>query len=323
MKVRDLLRYITRRIVDLIPTLFLVAIIVFLITRMIPGDPASTMLGPQASVEEINNLREQLGLNDPLFQQFVDYVKQLFQFDLGYSIAYNRPVTELILERFPNTIVLTLFSLILSLIIGMTAGIVSAVKKGTFWDYAFSLISLIGVSIPVFWLGIMLVLLFSVYLGWFPSTGMGSMQNGIVDYFSHLILPGITLATIPMATFSRITRSSMLEVLEQNYIKTAKAKGVAGWLIVVKHALKNAMTPILTVLGMQVSSMLGGAVLTETIYSWPGMGRLIVDAINRRDFIVVQGTVLFLALLFVLINLLIDLLYTVVNPKVRLTKVAK
>lgn len=318
-----MLKYTAKRLVDLIPTLFLVAIIVFAITRMIPGDPASTMLGPQASIEEINKLREQMGLDEPKLQQFFQYMKDLLHFDLGYSMAYRRPVAELILERFPNTIILTIFALIVSLIIGMTAGIVSAVKKGSIWDYCFTVLSLVGVSIPVFWLGIMLVLLFSVKLGWFPSTGMGNMSDGLGDYLKHLVLPGVTLATIPMATFSRITRSSMLEVLEQNYIKTAKAKGLKGWVIILKHALKNAMTPILTVMGMQISSMLGGAVLTETIYSWPGMGRLIVDAINKRDFVVVQGTVLFLAVLFVLVNLIVDLLYTVINPKVSLGKAAK
>lgn len=318
-----MLKYTAKRLVDLIPTLFLVAIIVFAITRMIPGDPASTMLGPQASVEDVNRLREQMGLDEPKLQQFFQYMKELLHFDLGYSMAYRRPVAELIMERFPNTIILTIFSLILSLLVGVTAGILSAVKKGSIWDYFFTVLSLVGVSIPVFWLGIMLVLLFSVNLGWLPSTGIGNMSNGLVDYLKHLILPGVTLATIPMATFSRITRSSMLEVLEQNYIKTAKAKGLKGTIIVLKHALKNAMTPILTVMGMQISSMLGGAVLTETIYSWPGMGRLIVDAINKRDFVVVQGTVLFLAVLFVLVNLVVDLLYTVVNPKVNLGKAAK
>lgn len=318
-----MLKYTAKRLVDLIPTLFLVAIIVFAITRMIPGDPASTMLGPQASVEEINRLREQMGLDEPKLQQFIQYMKELLHFDLGYSMAYRRPVAELIMERFPNTVILTIFALIISLVIGMASGIISAVKKGSILDYCFTVISLVGVSIPVFWLGIMLVLLFSVKLGWFPSTGIGNLNDGLGDYLLHLILPGVTLATIPMATFSRITRSSMLDVLEQNYIKTAKAKGLKGTIIILKHALKNAMTPILTVMGMQISSMLGGAVLTETIYSWPGMGRLIVDAINKRDFVVVQGTVLFLAVLFVLVNLIVDLLYTVVNPKVSLGKAAK
>lgn len=318
-----MLKYIARRLLDLLPTLFLVALIVFAVTRMIPGDPASTMLGPQASVEEVANLREQLGLNQPKTTQFAHYIQDLLRFDLGYSLAYKRPVVELISERFPNTIILTVFALIIALIVGIVSGIISAVKKGSILDYVFTVISLVGVSIPVFWLGLMLVLLFSVKLGWLPSTGIGNLDDGLGVYMRHLILPGVTLSTIPMATFSRITRSSMLDVLESNYIKTAKAKGLSSFMVIAKHALKNAMTPILTVIGMQISSMLGGAVLTETIYSWPGMGRLIVDAINKRDFVVVQGTVLFLALLFVLINLLVDLLYRVVNPKVQLGKVEK
>lgn len=313
-----MLKYMLRRLLDLIPTLFLVMVIVFIITRLIPGDPASTMLGPQASVEEVAKLRRSLGLDQPLLTQFLDYLRGLLRLDLGTSFAYRKPVIDLILERLPNTLILAAFALVVSLFLGVSSGLISAVKRDTAVDYFFTVISLVGVSIPVFWLGLMLVLLFSVTLGWLPATGMGDLRNGFSSYFSHLILPGLTLATIPMANFSRITRSSMLDVLNQNYIKTAKAKGVSSFGIVVKHGFKNAGTPILTVLGMQLSSMLSGAVLTETIYSWPGMGRLIVDAINRRDFIVVQGTVLFLALLYVLINLLVDLLYKVVNPRVSL-----
>ncbi|MGL4645066.1 MAG: ABC transporter permease [Vagococcus fluvialis] len=313
-----MIRYTLRRLLDVIPTLLLVIVIVFIITRLIPGDPASTMLGPQASVEEVAKLRESLGLDKSLISQFWDYMNGLFHFDLGTSFTYRKPVMELIIERLPNTLILAAMSLIIALVLGVLSGIISAVKKDTFFDYFFTVISLVGVSIPVFWLGLMLVLLFSVTLGWLPATGMGNMKNGFLDYFSHLILPSLTLATIPMANFSRITRSSMLEVMNQNYIKTARAKGVGSFSIVMKHGLKNAATPILTVLGMQLSSMLSGAVLTETIYSWPGMGRLIVDAINKRDFIVVQGTVLFLALMYVLINLLVDILYKVVNPRVSL-----
>ena len=311
-----MLKYMFRRLLDIIPTLFLVVIIVFVITRLIPGDPASTMLGPQASVEEIDKLRVSLGLDQPLWQQFIDYLKGLAHFDLGTSFSYRMPVIDLIIERIPNTLILGLAALVISLIVGVASGIISAVKRDTALDYFFTVISLVGVSIPVFWLGIMLVLLFSVTLGWLPATGMGNLKDGWGDYVAHLVLPSITLATIPMANFSRITRSSMLEVMNQNYIKTARAKGVSGFWVVLKHGFKNAATPILTVLGMQLSSMLSGAVLTETIYSWPGMGRLIVDAINKRDFIVVQGIVLFLALMYVLINLVVDILYKVVNPRV-------
>ncbi|MDO5688720.1 MAG: ABC transporter permease [Tissierellia bacterium] len=313
-----MVKYIVRRLIDLIPTIFLVAAVVFVITRMVPGDPASAMLGPQASVEEVEKLREQLGLNEPLITQFISYIKGLLQLDLGRSLAYNEDVFTLIMTRFPNTVVLAVSALIVSLLIGVPLGIISATKKGSIMDLVFTTISLLGVSLPVFWLGIMLVLLFSVTLGWLPATGMGELKDGIIPFLKHLVLPTITLATIPMANFARIIRASMLDVMEQNYIRTARAKGVKRFWVIMKHAFKNAFTPLLTVIGMQVANLLSGAVLTETIFSWPGLGRLIVDSIEKRDYIVVQGTVLFIAVLYVLINLAVDLLYTVVNPRVSL-----
>ncbi|GGA20332.1 nickel ABC transporter permease [Psychrobacillus lasiicapitis] len=310
-------KYILKRLVDLLPTIFVVAIIVFVITRLIPGDPAAVMLGPQASVEDIQELRDDLGLNEPLHTQFFQYIGDLAQGDFGVSLTYNQPVISLIMDRFPNTLILAISALVIALLIGIPAGIISASKQNSVMDYTVMVISLIGVSIPIFWLGVMLVLYFSVNLGWFPATGMGTMDEGFITYIKHLVLPSITLATIPMATFARITRSSMLEVISQDYIKTARAKGLKEFFVIGKHAFKNALTPILTVLGMQVSALLGGAVLTETIFSWPGMGRLIVDAIDKRDFVVVQGTVLFIAIIFVLVNLLIDVLYKIVNPRVN------
>ncbi|AOV08725.1 ABC transporter permease [Sporosarcina ureilytica] len=310
-------KYIFRRFLDLIPTLFVVATIVFIITRLIPGNPAAVMLGPTASVEDIEKLTAQLGLNDSYIVQFLNYLKGVIQGDFGMSLSYNQPVTTLILERFPNTLILAISALSIALLIGIPAGMIAASKQNSFVDYIVMLVSLVGVSMPIFWLGVMLVLYFSVNLGWLPATGMGSLDDGIVPFIKHLILPSIALATIPMATFARITRSSMLEVVSKEYIKTARAKGVREFIVITKHALKNALTPILTVLGMQVSGLLGGAVLTETIFSWPGMGRLIVDAIEKRDFVVVQGTVLFIAIIFVLINLLVDILYKVVNPRVN------
>ena len=310
-------KYIIRRIFDLLPTIFVVAVIVFIVTRMIPGDPASVMLGPQASVEDIEALRQKLGLNEPLYMQFLQYIGNLLQGNLGVSYTYNEPIMSLIMDRFPNTVILAISALIIAVIIGIPAGIISASKQNSLLDYSVMLISLIGVSMPIFWLGVMLVLYFSVNLGWFPATGMGTLEEGFIPYIKHLILPSITLATIPMATFARITRSSMLEVISHDYIKTARSKGLSEFWVICKHAFKNALTPILTVLGMQISMMLGGAVLTETIFSWPGMGRLIVDAIDKRDFVVVQGTVLFIAVIFVVVNLLVDILYKVVNPRVN------
>ncbi|MEC5423215.1 ABC transporter permease [Virgibacillus sp. C22-A2] len=309
--------FIVSRILNMIPTLLIVAVIVFLITRMIPGDPAAVMLGPQASVENIAKLTEQLGLNEPLYIQFFEYIGGLFQGNFGVSLAYNQPIADLIMERFPNTVVLAVSALIIAIMIGVPAGIISATKQNSLVDYVITTVSLVGVSMPVFWLGVMLVLYFSVNLGWFPATGMGQWDEGFGEFIKHLILPSITLATIPTATFARITRSSMLEVISQEYIKTARSKGLSEFIVICKHAFKNAVTPLLTVMGLQISMMLGGAVLTETIFSWPGMGLLIIDAIEKRDFVVVQSTVLFIAFIFVAVNLVVDILYKVVNPKIN------
>lgn len=311
-------QYLTKRLIQLVPTLFIVAVIVFFITRALPGNPAAVMLGPQASAEDIAAFTEKLGLNQPLYVQFFDYLKSLLLFDFGNSLAYNRPIIELIMERFPNTIVLALSALLIAVVIGVPAGIIAARKQNSFIDYIVTTFSLIGVSMPIFWLGIMLVLLFSVNLGWFPATGMGDLDDGIGTFFKHLILPSIALATIPTAQFARIIRASMLETISQDYIKTARAKGLHEFMVIGKHAFKNALTPLLTVMGLQFSNLLGGAVLTETIFSWPGMGLLIIDAIEKRDFIVVQNTVIFIAIIYVVINLIVDILYKVVNPRIQL-----
>ncbi|CAH0122189.1 Dipeptide transport system permease protein DppB [Paenibacillus sp. CECT 9249] len=315
-----MLKLIVKRLINMIPTLLVVATIVFIITRLIPGDPAAVMLGPQASVEDIAKLRDKLGLNEPIIMQYLHYLGDLVRGDLGTSLSYNQPVLSIIMERFPNTLLLSVCALLIALVIGIPAGIVSATRQYSFLDYALMILALIGVSMPIFWLGVMLVLFFSVELGWFPATGMGSLADGFGTFLKHLVLPSFALSTVSMATFARITRSSMLEVIKQDYIKTARAKGLRESIVVWKHALKNALTPLLTVIGMQISMMLGGAVLTETIFSWPGMGRLVVDAIDKRDFVVVQGTVLFIAVIFVLVNLVVDILYQVVNPRVNMDK---
>lgn len=285
---------------------------------MLPGNPAAAMLGPQASAQDIAEYAEKLGLNEPLYQQFIDYLINLVTFDYGNSLTYNQPIVDLILERFPNTIILAVSALLIAVMLGVPAGIIAARKQNTIIDYSVTTLSLIGVSMPIFWLGIMLVLYFSVNLGWLPATGMGSLEDGFWDFISHLILPSIALATIPTSQFARIIRSSMLETISQDYIKTARSKGLKEFFVINKHALKNALTPLITVMGLQFSALLGGAVLTETIFSWPGMGLLIVDAIEKRDFVVVQSTVIFVALIYVVVNLIVDILYKVVNPKVNL-----
>lgn len=310
-------KYVVRRVVSLIPVLFFVSVIVFIITRMIPGDPAAVMLGETATEEAVERLRESMGLNDPLTVQYSHFLRDLLRGHLGDSPAYNKPVTQLIAQTLPNTLLLGFTAILLALLIAVPIGIFSACRQNSPIDYLGMLISLLGVSMPIYWLGMMLVYAFAVRINIFPAIGMGSLSEGLLDVVMHLTLPAICLATIPMANFARITRSSMLEVIRQDYIRTARAKGLKERVVIWKHGLKNALIPILTVIGMQISMMLSGAVLTETIFSWPGMGRLIVDAIEKRDFVVVQGTIMFLAFAFVLITLIVDILYAMFNPKVR------
>ncbi|HHZ01775.1 MAG TPA: ABC transporter permease [Tissierellia bacterium] len=307
-----------RRLLQIIPTLLVVVSITFVITRMIPGNPAVTLLGPQASVEDIAKLEEELGLNDSLWKQYTDYVGKLLKGDFGKSYSFNQPVAKLLMDRLPNTLLISLTSIVLAILIGIPIGIISAVKQYTPFDYISMVLALIGVSMPIFWLGLMLVLVFSVNLGWLPSLGMGSLENGLKDVILHMVLPVTCLTTIPTATFARITRSSMLEVINAEYIKSIRAGGLKEGVIIYKHALKNALPPIVTVLGIQLASSFTGAILTETIFSWPGMGTLIVGAIENRDYMLIQGAVVLTAAAFVFINLIVDIVYMIINPKVNL-----
>lgn len=310
-----MVKYSLKRILELIPTIFIVVFIVFVVTRVIPGDPAAVMLGPQASVEAVEELRESLGLNDNILVQFGRYLKGVIQGDLGKSYYYNQPVTKLISETFPNTLVLAIVSIIIGLLVGIPVGVVSATKQYSAFDYISMILALIGISVPIFWLAMMAVLLFSVNLGWLPSVGMG--EGSFIDIVKHLILPSLCLATGPTATFARFTRSSMLDITKQDYIKTARAKGLKEKLVIWKHAFKNALPPIITIAGMQFSSLLSGAVLTETIFSWPGLGKLIVDAIQNRDYTLVQGSVIYIAFVYIIVNLVVDICYALLNPKVK------
>ncbi len=312
-----MIKTIFQRIIQLIPILLIVATIVFVITRMIPGNPAATILGPQAPKEAVDALTIELGLDKSMPEQYIKYMSDVIRGDFGKSYHYNQSVMELIIERFPNTVILAVISLVLATIVAIPIGIISATKQYSIFDYVSMIFALVGVSMPIFWLGLMLVLIFSVNLGWLPSFGMGSIENGIWDVVSHLILPCICLATIPAATFARITRSSMLDVIKQDYIKSLQSKGLKDRVVIWKHGLKNALPPIVTVMGLQISVSLAGAILTETIFSWPGMGRMIVDAIENRDYALIQGTVLFIAFLFVFVNLVIDIIYLYINPKIN------
>ncbi len=313
-----MLKTIAKRIAQSIITLFLVVTFTFILTRMIPGDPAQTMLGPQADVASIEKLRIELGLDKSIGEQYLMYMKDVLQGDFGKSYLHNKDVMQIIIERIPNTLVLTLTSMVIALVIGSLAGMASAIKQYSAIDYIATVLALVGVSVPIFWMGLMLVRLFSVNLGWLPATGMGSMDKGLWDVISHMILPCFCLATVPMATFTRITRSSMLEVINSDYIRSLRVRGLKEKVVIWKHALKNALPPIVTVLGLQLAAAFTGAILTESIFSWPGMGTMIVTAINNRDYALIQGFVLFVAIVYVVINLLVDIVYTLINPRVTL-----
>ncbi len=302
-------QYIARRLILTIPVVIGVSIIVFSIIRMIPGDPARSIAGVQASPEFIQQVRVRHALDRPMYVQYGIFLSRLLQGDLGQSTFSRRPVSTEIKERFPRTLLLASTSLLIATLVGVSAGIVSATRRNSLFDNVSMLVALIGVAAPVFWMALMLQLLFSVQLGWLPATGMGSWR--------HLLLPSITLGMASAALMARITRSSMLDVLRQDYITTARAKGLSERMIIYKHALKNALIPVVTVLGLQFGILLGGAVLTETVFAWPGVGRLLVDSILRRDYPVVQGTVLLLAFLFVLINLVVDIIYAFLDPRIQ------
>lgn len=312
-----MLKTILIRCLQIIPSLFVVVTLTFVLTRMIPGDPARAVLGPQASVEDVAKMRETMGLDQPLAAQYKDYILSAAKGDFGMSYSYNQPVLTLIINRIPNTLLIALPAVFIALIAGLLIGVTSAVHQGTLFDYIFMVVALIGVSMPIFWLGLMLVLVFSVNLGWLPVLGIGSMSNGIVDVIRHMVLPCFCLATIPTATFSRISRSSILESIHGDSIRALRARGMKESVVIWKYALKSALPPLITVLGLQLAGCFAGAILTETIFSWPGMGTLIVGAIDNRDYALIQGAVLVIALAFVIINLIVDVIYMMINPNIN------
>ncbi|WP_342428274.1 ABC transporter permease [Paenibacillus sp. FSL L8-0158] len=329
--------YIVKRLAILIPVLLGMTLIVFSIIHAIPGDPAETILGDKATEQSKQALREQLGLDKPWFQQYGTYLSELAHGDLGDSIRTRQPIAREMLPYLAATLELTIASMFFAVVVGMNAGIVSAWKRNSWFDYVSMVIALVGVSMPIFWLGLMEQWIFANKLHWLPSIGrmnsrdpveavthlavidalIGGRMDQVWTVIKHLILPSIALGTIPMAVIARITRSSMLEVMDADYIRTARAKGLASFQVVYKHALKNAAIPVLTVIGLQTGSLLGGAVLTETIFAWPGIGRYIFEAISSRDYPVIQSGILIIAFLFVIINLIVDLLYAVLDRRIR------
>ena len=302
-------KYVLKRILLLIPVLLGVSLLVFAIMSLTPGDPAQLILGENAPKEAVLKLREEMGLNDPFFMQYFRFVKNAIMGDFGRSYTTGREVVGEIFARFPNTLILAVIGIIISVCIGIPIGIISATRQYSFLDSFSMVIALLGVSMPVFWLGLMLILTFSVKLGWLPSGGFDGLKS--------IILPAVTLGVGSAAIITRMTRSSMLEVIRQDYIRTARAKGVAEKVVINKHALKNALIPIITVVGLQFGHLLGGAVLTESVYSWPGVGRLMVDAIRQKDTPTVLAAVVFLAAAFSVVNLLVDILYAYVDPRIK------
>ena len=330
--------YILRRILIFIPTLLGVTLIVFFMLRLTPGDPAELLLGERATEKSLQEVREHLGLNEPLHVQYGMFMKRLAHGDLGETIFTRQKVWVEVKHRFPATMELSLCALFISCVAGVILGIISATKQYSVFDYFSMLVALIGVSMPIFWLGLVLMLIFSVNLGWLPISGRLNVLNDIdvitnfylvdailtknwialKDAAWHLIMPAVTLSTIPTAIIARMTRSSMLEVLRQDYIKTAKAKGLSNFKVVYKHALRNAMIPVITTIGLQFGILLCGAILTETIFAWPGVGKWMYDAVMQRDYMVIQGGTLIIATIFIVINLFVDLLYAVINPKISI-----
>ncbi|MCS7216164.1 MAG: ABC transporter permease [Candidatus Bipolaricaulota bacterium] len=304
-----MLSYFVRRLLVALPTLLGVTFIVFSIVRVLPGDPAQAMAGVHATQDYIERVRKELGLDLPIHVQYVRFLRGLLRGDLGRSIRTGLPVAQEVWTRFLPTLELTAASLFLTLVVGVLVGILSATKPYSLYDHASMFLSLAGLSLPVFWLGLMLMLLFSVRLGWLPAAGRGGLR--------HLVLPALTLAASSVALVARFTRSTLLEVLRQEYITTARAKGVRESRAILVHALRNALIPIVTIVGLRFGALLSGAVLTETVFAWPGVGRLVVDSVSARDYPVIQGTVLVIAACFVFINLAVDLLYGVINPRIR------
>ncbi len=312
-----MISYILKRLAGMVVVMFLVVTIVFIIVRVTPGDPAAVMLGPDATPQDIVALRARLGLDQSILVQYVFYIGQLLKGDLGQSIFLNIPVAQALAERAEPTFFLTVFSLLIAAVIALPIGIYAAYRRGSFIDQASTTIAMLAASIPSFWLGLILMQIFAVRLGLFPVSGYGGPDASFLDRMYHLTLPAVALGLVSSALILRFTRASMLDVFSDDYIRTARAKGLIERRVVLKHALKNALIPILTVLGLTAAVLIAGAVVTETVFGLPGIGSLVVSAVLRRDYPVIQGALLVIAGLYVLINFLIDMLYLLIDPRVR------
>ena len=313
-----MMRFLLKRLGGAVVVLALVAVLVFCLTRLASGDPVALLLGDQATAADIAAARVQYGLDKPLTTQFVLWIGQVLQGNLGQSLFLQMPVTHALLERAEPTMFLALFAVSIAALIGVPCGMAAAVWRGSWIDQVLSTIAMLGASIPSFWFGLILIQVFAVHLGWFPASGYGDPDASFGDRLQHLLLPALVLGVLNSALIIRFTRASVLDILGEDYVRTARAKGLAEGVVLCKHVLRNAMVPIVTVLGLTLALMIGGTVVTETVFNLPGVGNLVVRAVLRRDYPVIQGTLLVIAAIYVFINLAIDLLYTVVDPRIRL-----
>lgn len=312
-----MLRFILARLGGTLAVLVLVAVMVFALTRLASGDPIALLLGDQATAEDIAQARVQYGLDKPLLTQFGYWIKEVAQGNLGQSIFLQRPVTQALAERAEPTFFLATFAVTIAALIGIPCGLIAAVWRGRLVDQIFSAIAMLGASVPSFWMGLILIQVFAVWLGWFPASGYGNPGVPFIERLHHLVLPATVLGVLNSALIIRFTRASVLDILNEDYVRTARSKGLSERVVILKHVLRNALVPIVTVLGLTLALMIGGAVVTETVFNLPGVGNLVVRAVLRRDYPVIQGTLLVIAGIYVLINLVIDLIYMIVDPRIR------
>ncbi|MGH2560150.1 MAG: ABC transporter permease [Thermomicrobiales bacterium] len=309
--------YILRRLILLVPVLLIVGVVVFALVHLTPGDPAAVILGQSATGEQIEQLRDRLGLNEPLHVQFVEWFFGVLRLDFGDSLFLNMPVTEALWQRAQPTALLTLYALSIQVAIGVPAGVVAAVRRNSIVDRALMVMSISGAAVPTFFLGILLILVFAVRFRWLPSGGYTSITEDPIEHFKGIILPAFALGFSSAGLLARLVRSSMLDVMREDYVRTALAKGMPERAVIVRHALRNALIPAITVIGYSLGALLGGAVVTETVFTMPGMGRLVVQSISRRDYPIIQGAIMLIAATYVLVNLLVDILYVYIDPRIR------
>ncbi|CCG17622.1 putative binding-protein-dependent transport permease protein [Taylorella equigenitalis 14/56] len=304
-----MLSYFIKRVIGMVPTLFLICVCVFLFVHILPGDPAVLAAGPDADAQTIQLIREDMGLNLPLWEQFVNYMSNVLHGDLGHSLRSKRPVFDEIAIRFTPTMLLTLTSMFWSVIVGLVIGVVSAIWRNSWPDRLFMTLAVSGISFPAFAFGMLLIQIFAVWLGWLPSVG--------ADSWKHYILPSLTLGLSVAAVLARFTRASFVEVINEDFVRTARAKGLSEKVVMIKHSLRNALIPVVTMMGLQFGFLLGGSIVVETVFGWPGMGSLLIDSVNSRDYPMIQGLVLLFSFEFIVINLVVDILYGVINPTIR------